>query len=314
MSARSTTAILLLAHGTPGSPEDVPAYMQRVTAGRQLPEAVVKEVQHRYALIGKSPLTDITMQQADALSKQLGMRVYVGMRNWHPFIGDTVKQMVADGITQAIAICLAPQNSRTSVGLYKRSTMDAAEGHLQVTFVDSWHDHPKLISAFAERLKATLAIARNETRGTVPVILTAHSVPTRTISGEDSDPYADQAKHTAELVAQQCGLNDDEWHFAFQSQGMSGGPWIGPTVEDTITALKAAGHTGFLIQPIGFVCDHVEVLFDIEIFFKDFGEKLGMKLWRAESLNCSPQFISALADLATTALQQFNSPAKSLAL
>ncbi|MCU1308042.1 MAG: ferrochelatase, partial [Acidobacteriaceae bacterium] len=106
-------------------------------------------------------------------------------------------------------------------------------------------------------------------------------------------------------------LHDDEWHFAFQSQGMSGGPWIGPTVEDTITALKTAGHTGFLVQPIGFVCDHVEVLYDIDIFFKQYGDKLGMSLWRAESLNCSPQFISALTDLATTALEQLNSPARS---
>ncbi|MCU1306198.1 MAG: Ferrochelatase, protoheme ferro-lyase, partial [Acidobacteriaceae bacterium] len=247
MSATSTTAVLLLAHGTPGTPEDVPAYMQRVTAGRQLSNAVIQEVQHRYGLIGKSPLTDITIQQADALSKLLDMRVYVGMRNWQPFIADTVKQMVADGITHAVAICLAPQNSRTSVGLYKRSTMDAAEGHLQVTFVDSWHDHPKLISAFAERLSDAISAARKETHGSVPVIFTAHSVPCRTICGEASDPYAIQAKHTAELVAQQCGLHDDEWHFAFQSQGMSGGPWIGPTVEDTITALKTAGHTGFLV-------------------------------------------------------------------
>jgi ferrochelatase len=311
MSATSNTAVLLLAHGTPGSPEDVPAYMQRVTGGRQLPDAVILEVRHRYGLIGRSPLTEITIQQADALSKQLGIRVYVGMRNWHPFIGDTVKQMVADGITHAVAICLAPQNSRTSVGLYKRSTMDAAEGHFHVTFVDSWHDHPQLISAFADRLKGAFDSARKETRNPVPVIFTAHSVPSQTICGEESDPYAIQAKHTAELVARQCGLKDDEWHFAFQSQGMSGGPWIGPTVEDTITALKAAGHTGFLMQPIGFVCDHVEVLYDIDIFFKQYGEDRGLRLWRAESLNCSPHFISALADLATTALETLNSPARS---
>src|ERR1700756_1540992 len=113
-------AILLLAHGTPGTPEDVPAYMRNITGGRPIPDAVMQEVQHRYALIGKSPLTDITMQQADALAKKLDLPVYVGMRNWHPFIADTVKKMLADGITHAIAICLAPQNSRTSVGLYKR--------------------------------------------------------------------------------------------------------------------------------------------------------------------------------------------------
>ncbi|MCU1285283.1 MAG: ferrochelatase [Acidobacteriales bacterium] len=305
MTAASSTfrpAILLLAHGTPGSPDDVPAYMRNITGGRPIPDAVMQEVQHRYALIGTSPLTDITMQQADALSKKLDVPVYVGMRNWHPFIADTVKTMLADGITHTIAICLAPQNSRTSVGLYKKVTTDAAADHMQVTFVDSWHDHPDLIAAFAERLQAAL---KNAAPG-VPIIFTAHSVPCRTICGENIDPYSRQAKHTAELVAQSCGITDTDWHFAFQSQGMSGGPWIGPSVEDTITALKAAGHSSFLMQPIGFVCDHVEVLFDIDIFFKKYGDDRGMALSRAESLNTSPRFITALADLATTALKNIN--------
>jgi ferrochelatase len=298
---KSNTAILLLAHGTPGAPEDVPAYMKRVTGCRPIPNSVIEEVQHRYALIGKSPLTDITMQQAEALSRSLRMRVYVGMRNWHPFIENTVKQMVADGITHAVAICLAPQNSRTSVGLYRQATMSAAEGQIEVAFVDSWHDHPQLIDAFSERLTASLSKVSRK----IPVIFTAHSVPSRTVSGQESDPYAIQARRTAELVARSCGLKDDEWHLAFQSQGMSGGPWIGPTVEDTIAALQAAGHSEVLIQPVGFVCDHVEVLYDIDIYFKKYAQDRGMKLWRAESLNCSPQFISALADLATTALEKF---------
>jgi len=227
------------------------------------------------------------------------------MRNWHPFIESTVKQMVADGITHAVAICLAPQNSRTSVGLYRQATMTAAEGHLQVVFVESWHDHPQLINAFSERLSAAISSARKDTDARVPVIFTAHSVPSRTISGPESDPYATQSKHTAELVARLTGLKDDEWRFAFQSQGMSGGPWIGPTVEETIAALQTAGHRQVLIQSVGFVCDHVEVLYDIDIFFKKYAEDRGLKLWRAESLNCSPQFISALADLAKTALEQF---------
>lgn len=292
-----STAILLLAHGTPGKPEDVPAYMDRVTGGRDVPEAVIKEVAHRYTTIGQSPLTALTAQQADALATKLGMRVYFGMRNWHPFIADTVARMSADGITHAIVICLAPQNSRTSVGLYRRATMAVTEGRVSVTFVDSWHDHPSLIAAFAEKLSATRCEHEN-----APVIFTAHSVPSRTVEGKEPDPYSDQAKETAALVAQRCGLKDNDWHFAFQSQGMSGGPWLGPTVEETLAGLAATGNREVIIQPIGFVCDHVEVLYDIDILFRDFAAQHGMKLYRAGSLNDSPLFITALADIAQRAL------------
>lgn len=286
------TAVLLLAHGTPGKAEDVPAYMQLVTGGRGVPEAVVKEVAHRYALIGQSPLTTLTAQQADALSAKLDIPVYFGMRNWHPFIADTVARMLNDGVTNAVVICLAPQNSRTSTGLYHRATMAATQDRMSVQFVDSWHDHPSLIAAFAEKLSAVLPADRR-----IPVIFTAHSVPCRTIAGQDSDPYSNQAKHTAALVAKECGLNDSDWHFAFQSQGMSGGPWIGPTVEDTISGLKTSGHSELIIQPIGFVCDHVEVLFDIDILFRKYAEERGMKLIRPESLNDSPLLIASLAEL-----------------
>src|SRR4051812_45656388 len=264
-----SSAVLLLAHGTPGRAEDVPAYMDRVTGGRGVSEAVIKEVAHRYSLIGQSPLTALTAQQAEALSKRVGLPVYFGMRNWHPFIADTVEQMVSDGVTDAVVICLAPQNSRTSVGLYRRATLAATENRINVSFVDSWHDHPSLVAAFAEKLSAVFP------RPGVPVIFTAHSVPCRTVSGQDADPYSNQAKETAALVAQRCGVNEGDWHFAFQSQGMSGGPWIGPTVEDTITALAAAGHRECIIQPVGFVCDHVEVLYDIDIDFQKHAEQHG---------------------------------------
>src|SRR5437667_1701063 len=151
-----STAILLLAHGTPGKAEDIPAYMERVTGGRGVPEAVVKEVTRRYTLIGQSPLTELTARQADALAKRLGMSVYVGMRNWHPLIADTVDRMAADGVTHAVVICLAPQNSRTSVGLYRNATMAAIAGRMTVDFVESWHDHPSLVAAFAEKLSPML--------------------------------------------------------------------------------------------------------------------------------------------------------------
>ena len=305
MTTASKTAVLLLAHGTPGSPADVPAYMSNITGGRPIPDSVMREVQHRYGTIGQSPLTEITMQQAESLSRRLGLAVSVGMRNWHPFIADTVKTMRAEGVTRAAVICLAPQNSRTSVGLYRRATLSQAEGHIEVTFVDSWHDHPQLITAFSEKLAQALNMARLELgRTDVPVIFTAHSVPCRTISGLDRDPYSNEAKRTAALVATQCGLQEADWHFAFQSQGMSGGPWIGPTMEDTIKGLAASGHSGFVVQPIGFLCDHVEVLYDVDILFTNFAAQLGLQLWRAESLNDSPLLISALEDLAHTALSR----------
>jgi ferrochelatase len=202
--------------------------------------------------------------------------------------------MLEDGVESATAICLAPQNSRTSVGLYKRAVLAAAGDKIKIDFVESWHDHPRLIEAFAEKLRAARAKASDAT-----VLFTAHSVPCRTINGQnDGDPYSVQCKHTAELVAKAAGLKTSDWEFAFQSQGMSGGPWIGPTVEATLDGLAAAGKKSVLMQPIGFVCDHVEVLYDIDIAFREHAEKLGMKLSRAESLNDSPLFADALADLA----------------
>jgi ferrochelatase len=299
------TAVLLLAHGTPGKAEDVPAYMDRVTGGRGVPESVIKEVAHRYALIGQSPLTALTAQQADALAAKLGMPVYFGMRNWHPFIADTVTRMLDDGITNVIVICLAPQNSRTSIGLYRRATIAATQERIAIEFVESWHDHPSLIAAFAEKLSAVLPA---NTR--LPVIFTAHSVPCLTIAGQEADPYSNQAKQTAALVARRCGLDDGDWHFAFQSQGMSGGPWIGPTVEDSINALHTAGQREIIIQPVGFVCDHVEVLFDIDILFRQYAGERGMTLVRPESLNDSPLLISALADLVRNAIARVGSGAE----
>ena len=168
---------------------------------------------------------------------------------------------------------------------------------MAIDFVDSWHDHPQLIEAFAERLKAALAKVG---RGT-SVIFTAHSVPSRTIS--DGDPYEQQAKETAALVALEAELPDSQWVFAFQSQGMSGGPWIGPTVEETLRSLKAEGYSHALIQPVGFVCDHVEVLYDIDIGFRDYGSQIGIQVSRTESLNDSPVFIAALADLVQNRLE-----------
>jgi ferrochelatase len=288
-------AILLLAHGSPERVDEIPEFLLQVTGGRPLPPHVVEEVQHRYGLIGTSPLTCWTLEQRDLLMRELGLPVHVGMRNWKPYVAEAVRTMTAEGITHVVAICLAPQNSRTSVGLY-RAALSKENPTFTVNFVESWHDHPLLIRAFSDRLRTAWNAACKEAGAKVPIIFTAHSVPQRTIT--EGDPYETQAKETAALVARGAGLSDPDWTFAFQSQGMSGGAWLGPSVEDTIRDLKAKGHGGVFIAPIGFLCDHVEVLYDIDIGFKQFAEKEGMRLWRAESLNGSPLLTQALADLA----------------
>ncbi len=257
-------------------------------------------MKHRYGLIGASPLTCWTFEQRDLLARELGLPVYVGMRNWKPFIDEAVKDMTADGIRHVIAICLAPQNSRTSVGLYRSALTKNSEVLFTIDFIESWHDHPLLVKAFAEKFRAGWDRACREAGTTVPVIFTAHSVPQRTIT--DGDSYESQTKETATLVACEVSLGPEDWTFAFQSQGMSGGAWLGPTVEATILGLKEKGHRNVFIQPVGFVCDHVEVLYDIDIAFKEFAEKLQVRLWRAESLNDSPLLTEALADLARSRL------------
>ena len=287
-------AVLLLAHGSPDSVDEVPEFLLNVTNGRPVPVQVIEEVKLRYSSIGRSPLTALTLKQGELLSRELGTPVYVGMRNWKPYIADIVASMEADQVSRAVVICLAPQNSRTSVGLYRAALGNGLPFRFE--FIDSWHDHPLLIKAFAEKLRGGRENASRELGTELPVIFTAHSVPQRTIA--EGDPYEKQSRETAALVVREVPLSPDAWRFAFQSQGMSGGTWLGPTVEDTILELKKAGYRGVLVQPIGFLCDHVEVLYDIDIGFRQVAEKEGMRLWRAESLNDSPLLIAALADLA----------------
>jgi len=294
-------AVLLLAHGTPDRVEEIPAYLLNVTSGRPLSPAVVEEIQHRYTLIGRSPLTEITLQQAAHISDELGLPTYVGMRNWKPYIRETVSRMVADGITHALAVCLAPHNSRTSVGLYRRAVMgETGKVPFTVDFVNEWHAEPLLIRAFSEKLRDGWSRACLEANAPVPVLFTAHSVPMRTI--EAGDDYERQTRETAKLVAASVPEIAGHWHFAFQSQGMSGGEWLGPTVESVIEELATAWHRFLFVQPIGFVCDHVEVLYDIDIAFKDFAAARGIVLTRAESLNDSVLFARAVAQLARTRL------------
>jgi ferrochelatase len=346
---QNTTAVLLLAHGTPDVLGEMAEYLAKVTGGRALPREVIEELQHRYAQIGlrdtpgpePPPLTRWTFIQAHLLEQALAasgtpLRVYAAMRNWHPYITEVVTQMRADGITRAIAICLAPQNSRTSIGLYRRALTAALEQDaaanpaapkIALTFVEEWPEEPALIQAFAERLidvypRACAGLsAAEEKDASPPVLFTAHSVPCRTImTGEASiagarpgtpmqatpDPYPVEAKRTAALVFESAAArlpNLKTWFFAFQSQGVAGGPWIGPTVEDTLKAIRDEGHTSVILQPIGFLCDHVEILYDIDIAFTETARTLGLHLYRPESLNDSPLLAEALVDIVTSNLE-----------
>ena len=293
-------AVLLLAHGSPDSAEEIPEYLRHVAGGRALPQHVLDEIAHRYSLVGFSPLTSWTTKQGSQLASVLNMPVHIGMRNWKPFIADAVAAMTAAGVQHVVAICLAPQNSRTSVGLYRRAA-ESEKAAFSLDFVESWHDHPLLAKAFADKLTSGWRAACQEAGAKIPIIFTAHSVPQRTIT--DGDPYQAQAHETAALVAQEAGLDPADWTFAFQSQGMSGGPWIGPTVEETILGLKQQGHAGVFLQPVGFLCDHVEVLYDIDVAFKEFARKNGVGLWRAQSLNDSALLTEALADIARSRLK-----------
>jgi ferrochelatase len=316
-------AVLLLAHGTPETVEQIPEYLRNVTSGRPLPQAVIEEIQHRYSLIGHSPLTEITMEQARLVEGELAaggqpVSVYVGMRNWRPYIPDVVRQMRADGVEEAAVICMAPQNSRTSVGLYRRAA-EAEAGSLRIDFTPGWAQHPLLAEAFAERLRPALSKLAAEVGGPVPVLFTAHSVPCRTIQvsggqtpaasegqprlwpGEGADPYAEDAKATATMVAALVP-EIPRWWFAFQSQGASGGPWIGPTIESTLDSIAAEGVKALILQPIGFLCDHVEILYDVDHLFREYAGKFGVRLERPESLNDSATLARAVADLARLGL------------
>ena len=318
-------AVLLLAHGTPETVEQIPEYLRNVVSGRPLPQAVIEEIQHRYALIGRSPLTEITLQHARVVEAELAasgqpVPVYVGMRNWRPYIPDVVRRMRADGVDQAAVLCLAPHNSRTSVGLYRRAVEAEAAG-LRIDFTSGWAHHPLLIEAFAERLRPALEMLAAEAGAPVPVLFTAHSVPCRTIQtpaategqprywpGSGADPYAEEARQTAALVAQRVP-EIPRWLFAFQSQGASGGPWIGPTVEATLDALAAEGVKNLILQPIGFLCDHVEILYDVDILFRGHAANLGIRLERPASLNASPALARAVADLASQGLARLQKDA-----
>lgn len=300
---QSGWAVLLLAHGAPDRLGDIPQFVLNVRSGRGLSENAVQEIIQRYARIGGgSPLLRVTTQQAGGLARALGVPVYVGMRNWTPYIEDAVRKLAEDGVSQVVAVCLAPQNSRTSIGLYRSHLLEAVDKFapgLHVEFVESWHNDADLIAAFREKASAALAGAEAESGHPVPVVFTAHSVPERTIA--EGDPYENQVRETAQLLANAMGLT--EYKVAFQSQGMTSEPWLGPTVESVIDDFADRGSRQLLLAPIGFVSDHVEILYDIDVAFREYAQKKGVCISRPESLNASPLLIRCLASIVSKRIE-----------
>jgi protoporphyrin/coproporphyrin ferrochelatase len=280
--------VLLLAHGTPDRLDDMPDYLRLVRGGREPSPELVEEMRHNYAAIGgRSPLTDITWAQAAALRQELGdgTPVFVGMRNWRPFIADALAEAAAAGATELVAVPLAPQYSTLSVGKYREAVERSRPAAVSVRFVESWHDQPDLLEAFAEKVRAARPESGEE------VVFTAHSLPERVV--REGDPYAGQVAATASGVAERAGLA--RYRQAYQSAGRTPEPWLGPSLEAALEEMAAEGVRRALVVPIGFVCDHTEVLFDVDVQARDFARARGVAVRRTESLNTSPAFVRALA-------------------
>ena len=283
-------AVLLLAHGTPESLDDMPEYLTRVRGGRPPSPELIEEMRGNYGAIGgRSPLTEITLAQASALASALGgMPVYVGMRNWRPYIADVLAEAAKAGVRELVAVPMAPQYSTLSVGKYKEAVERSRPDRLTVRFVDSWHEHPGLLDAFAEKVRAAGPAGSWD-----EVIFTAHSLPERVV--REGDPYPEQVAATARGVAERAGLA--RHRHAYQSAGRTPEPWLGPALEQVLGEVARRGARRALVVPIGFVCDHTEVLFDIDVQAQAAARAEGLTLRRTESLNTSPVLIRALADL-----------------
>jgi ferrochelatase len=292
---RDAIAVLLMAYGGPDSLDDVEPYLLDVRGGRAVSPEFVAEIRARYAQIGgRSPIRELTDAQAAGVQRLLGDRfaVRVGMRHWHPYIADSVEQIVAAGERRLVGIVLAPHYSSMSVGAYQKKLLAATAGRLEVALVRSWGEHTKFLAAVAGRV--TQALARFPTPTAVQVVFTAHSLPERIL--ESGDPYPAELRASAAAVAQRVGL--PAWHFAYQSAGATAEAWLGPEAGAVMTDLAGKGHQAFLIVPIGFVSDHVEVLYDVDIVYRALAGRLGVRLERTPSLNDDPLLVAALAEIA----------------
>jgi ferrochelatase len=285
--------VLLVAYGAPLSLDEVEPYLNDVRGGRPTSSQVLGELRGRYAAIGgRSPLLDRTREQAAALQRELGddHPVYVGMRHWHPYIRDVFAQLTADGISKVVAVPLAPHFSRMSIGAYQ-AKIEEGRGNVDVFMVWQWHDHPLFLDAVAERV--TNALERFANKDDVFLLFTAHSLPEQILA--DGDPYAEQLHASVEGVLERLGGRAGS--FAFQSAGQTNERWLGPDAGQLLRQASENGARNVLICPIGFVADHLEVLYDVDVEYQGLARELNIRLERTDSLNDSPTLIRALADL-----------------
>ena len=283
------TAVILMAYGSPPRLEDVPAYLADIRDGRPVSEQAVEELTERYRRIGgRSPLDEITEAQRAALERELGLPVYVGMKHWRPRIAEAVEAALAAGAERIVAVVLAPHYSRLSIAGYRDRLEQALADRAELVFVESWHDHGPFIDVLADRARGFNG----------HVVFTAHSLPERILAA--GDPYRDQLVTTSRLVAERAGISS--WSFAFQSASATGEPWLGPDILEELDTLAANGVRRVLVCPVGFVSDHLEILWDLDVEAREKAGRIGLELERIDSLNDDPEFVRALAGVVRKAL------------
>jgi protoporphyrin/coproporphyrin ferrochelatase len=294
--------VLMMAYGGPDSLEELPGYLADIRGERPTTPAVLEEITHNYRQIGgRSPLMEFTLQQVAAIQAHLDpgtFRLYLGMRHWSPWIEDTIRDMLDDGITHAVSMVLAHHYSKLSVAKYQHKIeagLEMYRGHIEFANIDSYHDVEGLIEPLADRVREGLARWPEGERDSVHVIFSAHSLPVRIILM--GDPYDEQLRETARLVAARAGLTDEQWSWSYQSAGRTPEPWLGPQLQDYIPQLAARGIKNIISVPIGFVCDHVEILYDIDIQAQAVARELGVRLERPPALNTDRVFMAQLAAL-----------------
>jgi ferrochelatase len=303
--AEPPAAVLLMAYGSPGTLDEVEPYFADVRGGRPASPEAVAELRGRYAAIGGStPLLPITRDLAAKVQADLGAgyRVHVGMRHWHPYIREAVADIRAEGAGRIVALALAPHYSRLSVGAYAEALSQALAAGQQpappVHLIERWHDHPGFRRLIADRIADALS-AFPPGDGPVHVVFSAHSLPERILSWHD--PYPDELRESAGSIARLAGLPAGGWEMGFQSAGGTREPWLGPDLVDVIARLAAEGRRRVLSVPFGFVCEHLEVLYDIDIEAQAAARGHGVTLRRIAMPNADPAFARVLADLVRAA-------------
>lgn len=302
--------VLLMAYGGPNSLEEVEPYYTDIRGGRKPTPELLAELTARYQRVGgRSPLLEITKAQARALEVALGegFCVYVGMKHWHPYIAEAVEQLRQAGHRRVVALALAPHYSRWSIGGYDERVLAAmaqSGATFDVVFVESWNDEPLYIRSVAERMQDTHAGFGAVGWDEVYVIFSAHSLPEKILQSDD--PYVRELQETCELVAAQLGLGAEGWRFAFQSAGRTADKWLGPDILDALDAVVAEGHRRVMIAPVGFVADHLEILYDIDVECLEKAKALGIEMKRIPSANATPTFVAALKAVVTSNLLEWN--------